>query len=277
MPNYFTQEKEKLNLRNFYEKEFQWSFDNIYSYDEFASIRKVKIIINEMQKQKVKNKILDVGCGGGLLDRKIAKKLNIKIIACDISQTLLKQLPLNKNVKLVNADAFKLPFKNNSFKYVLSSEVLEHFANPQITLKEIYRVLNFKGKVFITVPNLYCYDSLEGKTKIISRTLKVYNGFRKLFKATPLFPYDFNTHLTKLTPNSWKQIFKKQKFKIINNKPIFISPYIPQTFSYLKKIEDLIYNHKKIFNLQYKIEKQLQKIYPFKYLGQLHLFVLEKV
>lgn len=276
MTNYFTQEKNKINLKNFYEKEFKWSHSTIYYYDEFASQRKVKIILEEIKKQKVSGRILDVGCGGGLLDRIIAQKLKTNVIGCDISQSLLKKLPDNKNVKLVSADAFKLPLKDNSFKYVLCSEVLEHFENPQIVLKEIYRVLKNKGKVFITIPNLYCYDSLEAKTKIISKTLNIYNVLRKLWGFNLLFPFGVNTHLIKLTSAGWKKLFSKQKFKVIKQKPIFISLYIPQYFSALKNLEELIYKNKNIFNLQEKIEKSLSKIYPFKYLGQLHFFVLEK-
>jgi len=52
------------------------------------------------------------------------------------------------------ADAHVLPFKDESFSYVICTEVLEHLDSPFKALKEIFRVLTENGIAFLTVPNL---------------------------------------------------------------------------------------------------------------------------
>jgi len=52
------------------------------------------------------------------------------------------------------ADAHFLPFKNESFSYVICTEVLEHLESPFHALKEIRQVLKKSGIAFITIPNL---------------------------------------------------------------------------------------------------------------------------
>lgn len=51
------------------------------------------------------------------------------------------------------ADAENIPFKDNSFDYILSYGVLHHSENTQQAFDEIYRVLKPKGKFFIMVYN----------------------------------------------------------------------------------------------------------------------------
>lgn len=60
----------------------------------------------------------------------------------------------------VLADAMFLPFKNGTFRHVVSFQTLEHITNPHQTLKEIRRVLKNYGKVFITIPNLLHWRAL---------------------------------------------------------------------------------------------------------------------
>jgi SAM-dependent methyltransferase len=53
-----------------------------------------------------------------------------------------------------NESITKLTFDDNSFRYVLNFDVLEHIPNPEDGLKEIYRVLTKGGKLLLSVPFL---------------------------------------------------------------------------------------------------------------------------
>jgi SAM-dependent methyltransferase len=49
----------------------------------------------------------------------------------------------------------RFPFDNNMFDFVIMCETLEHLNfNPIPSIKEIYRVLNSSGAVYIALPNL---------------------------------------------------------------------------------------------------------------------------
>lgn len=52
-------------------------------------------------------------------------------------------------------DGIKMPFENESFDCAFGTEVLEHCPEPEIVLKEIYRVLKPGGFFFFTVPFLW--------------------------------------------------------------------------------------------------------------------------
>lgn len=52
----------------------------------------------------------------------------------------------------VVADCYKLPFKNNSFDYIICSHLLEHLEEPEKFIKELTRVAK---RGYIEVPNIY--------------------------------------------------------------------------------------------------------------------------
>ena len=53
------------------------------------------------------------------------------------------------------ADAKKLPFKDNTFDFIVCSEVLEHIIDYQSALSEINRILKPQGKLAISVPKFF--------------------------------------------------------------------------------------------------------------------------
>lgn len=60
---------------------------------------------------------------------------------------------ITKGVSLI-ADAHDLPFANNTFDLVVAVAVLEHVANPQRVVEEIWRVLKPRGYVYAVTPFL---------------------------------------------------------------------------------------------------------------------------
>lgn len=100
-------------------------------------------------------KVLEIGAGNGWYSQAFSK-LNWNLVVTDLSPELLKESMKkisNKKVVFRVADAYKLPFKNNSFDAVVGSSVLHHIDLDK-ALPEIYRVLKPKGKIAFTEPNM---------------------------------------------------------------------------------------------------------------------------
>jgi len=60
-------------------------------------------------------------------------------------------IKLNANID-VQADAYRLPFRDNAFDIALCTEVLEHTHSPALVLREVRRVLKPGGKLLLTTP-----------------------------------------------------------------------------------------------------------------------------
>ena len=99
------------------------------------------------------NKVLDVGCGTGLLSL-LMKNQGNDVCGIDISEVALRKAELRGiKVKLGNIDN-NLPFDDDIFDVVVCSEVIEHLFNPIEALEEIRRVLKPEGSLVLTTPNI---------------------------------------------------------------------------------------------------------------------------
>ena len=108
----------------------------------------------EFQKDSV---ILDVGCGLGILTRKLAG------LAPDgavwgverSADQLAKAVCDSPNLHFQQADAQDMPFEDNTFDVVFCRYLLEHVADPLLVLREMRRVLKPRGKAFVQENNIF--------------------------------------------------------------------------------------------------------------------------
>lgn len=99
--------------------------------------------------------ILDFGCGKGEIIGAI-KKLNpsARYSGADVSSAALdyasKKYPDVAFVKI--EDGGPLPYEDNSFDFIFTSEVIEHVYDTENAFKEIARVLRPGGSILLTCP-----------------------------------------------------------------------------------------------------------------------------
>ncbi len=121
-----------------------------------------------LHKNITKNsKVLEVGCGDGRSIKDILD-LTQNIVAVDNDQKAVDDAKANfkqySKIKILLAEAIKLPFENNSFDFVLCLTTFANFGDDKYgALEEMKRVLKKKGNIIISV---FSEDALEERMKI---------------------------------------------------------------------------------------------------------------
>ena len=103
-----------------------------------------------------KIKILDIGCGGGLLSEPMSR-LGAKVVGIDASQKNInvakihsKKEKLNINYLCTSPEKFKTKEK---FDVILNMEIVEHVENLDFFLKSCSRLLKSNGIMFVATIN----------------------------------------------------------------------------------------------------------------------------
>jgi len=95
-------------------------------------------------------KILDVGCGDGVISEPIMKMGNyVAALELPTVATLAKKCKVST---VMAGDAEELAFASESFDLVIASEVVEHLWEPKSFLNEAHRVLKPSGYLIIETP-----------------------------------------------------------------------------------------------------------------------------
>lgn len=111
-----------------------------------------KTLASQAQKLNISS-VLDAGCGEGFtLEYLRINSIGKTFEGIDFLEKAVEiGNKVHPKIKLKKGSIYELPYKDNSFDLVLSTEVLEHLDNPEKALKEIFRVS--KKYVLLSVPN----------------------------------------------------------------------------------------------------------------------------
>lgn len=137
----------------------------------------------ELLKPEASDRVLEIGCGFGVLLARIPSEKKIGIETNDLAIEECRK----RGISAVKADVEQgLLFENSSFDIVIMNEVLAHLKNPEFALKECFRVLSKEGKIIITTParNLFFHNisptHFSEKTVKEMKTLMEKHGFKIL-------------------------------------------------------------------------------------------------
>jgi 2-polyprenyl-6-hydroxyphenyl methylase/3-demethylubiquinone-9 3-methyltransferase len=127
-------------------------------------------------------RVLDVGCGGGLLAERFAQA-GAQVAGVDLSLPSLAAALRHSRaghlaIDYVNATGDRLPFKDSAFAVIVSADFLEHVADLDAVVAECARVLEPGG--------LFLYDTINRTLR--SRIVGIWL-FERVLKIIPR-----NTH-----------------------------------------------------------------------------------
>lgn len=170
--------------------------------------KKVLELINKYFKG---GKILDIGANPFHIIFCL-KQLGFDVTGVDINPDPFKSF-INKYDLIIdktNIETTKLPYKNNTFDFIIFTEVFEHLRiNPIYTLNEIHRVLKPGGILLLTTPNLYAIH------KIFMFNLgKSFNDAYDEFEK--IYTYGYVGHIREYSAREVRRFLEKTNFKIKN-------------------------------------------------------------
>jgi SAM-dependent methyltransferase len=214
---------ESFNLRNKRDiEEMQTDTKKATSANAFSWIVKGNIT---MRFASSSGEVLDVGCGWG---RELTRLKDA--VGIDVCLPFLKTARNYTSNPVILADAHFLPFRDDSFDFIVISEVIEHLAHPVKVIGELKRVLRQRGKLLVQTPN-----------KLLTR-----GAFIHPEKCGHVHEFTFS-ELVGLLNSSGFEVLQREGSTI---------PYIPST----NRFEGL--NHNIVF---FSLWKMLNRLLPLRW------------
>ena len=127
--------------------------ERFYGQQTNGTIEFRNLIAAELRAQHV---VLDLGCGPGRAETDFRNSCAF-VVGCDYTDAVARNAYVSAGLR---GDAYKLPFRDETFDAVITDFVLEHLQFADKAAAEIARVLKPRGSLFFRTPNLYHYVTL---------------------------------------------------------------------------------------------------------------------
>lgn len=177
--------------------------------------------INELRLDFIKRhidltnlKVLDVGCGGGILCESMAKSgahvtgIDAECEAISVAQNHAHSL----NLKIDYICNSIENYESERFDVITCMEMLEHVENPQLVFEHCRRLLKPEGLLFIST---------------ISRTIKAYStaivAAEYIFNLLPKQTHDYQKFIK---PSELMGMARQHNFKLIDLKGMDYNPFL---------------------------------------------------
>ena len=158
-----------------------------------------KIIANLLPSQ---SRVLDVGCGDGTLIKELINKKNIDARGIELGEENVKECIL-KGLSVIegNAETELNQFPDKAFDFVILSQTLQAFYQPENVLEQLLRI---GDKVIISIPN-FGYWQIRAKLLFFGK-MPITNSLPYSWHDTP------NLHMCSI--KDFYQFCEKKKIKI---------------------------------------------------------------
>jgi len=173
-------------------------------------------------------RILDIGCGGGLISEPMAR-LGATVTGIDASE---------KNINIANLHSKKSGLKINyfnaspenfevtdKFDVILNLEIVEHVDDVNLYVKSCYKLLKKNGLMFTATLN-----------RSFTSYVKAIIGAEYILRWLPIGTHDWNKFIK---PEELEKLLNQEKFSTIDLKGLSFNPFTNKW----KKSNDLSVNY----------------------------------
>jgi len=231
----------------------------------------------------INNIVLDLGCGAGYGSKICLDSGAKKVVGIDNSLEVIEYCRKNyryDNLKFLQADCLKLPFKKDKFDIITCFELIEHVNRLKPFFKEAKRVLKNKGLLVISTPNKKTYLT-KNKYHIHEFELKEFKELLSFYFRNVKIFYQSNFFSSNIIDPLGRD--KIQNIKIKTKMPLYfiavcsdeklpLNIYVKSDFTdydfvlggKINKLEQLIENLKQKNAVMKKIENYLDLIINWK-------------
>ncbi len=151
-------------------------------WDEFANRfetdRRLDIVFNRLLADVplAGKRFLDGGSGGGHFSAAACER-GADVTSVDVGENLLAQVARRCDSTRVVASLLDLPFEDESFDVVMSTEVIEHTPDPAAALRSLARVVRKGGVLVVTSPCRLWQPVVRAATRLHLRPYEGYENF----------------------------------------------------------------------------------------------------
>jgi 2-polyprenyl-3-methyl-5-hydroxy-6-metoxy-1,4-benzoquinol methylase len=139
----------------------------------------------DLLKNETKGSILDIGAGTGALSKKLEND-GFEVTACDLHGKNF--IPEDIPFKAADLNG-TFPFENETFDYIVGTEVIEHLENPWHLMRELYRITKPGGVVILSTPNLHNWY-VRLFFLVSSKLYGFLSSYEKIGHITPVFVWN---------------------------------------------------------------------------------------
>ena len=185
--------------------------------------------INKKKGNPLKNlKILDIGCGGGLISEPMAR-LGADVTGIDASSkniNVAKSHAKKKNLSITYLNTVPEELEaQTKYDMILNLEVIEHVEDLDLYLESCFRLLKPKGIMFTATLN-----------RTLTSYIKAIVGAEYILRWLPIGTHDWNKFIK---PEELEKKISDLKFSIINLTGLSFNPF----FQEWKRSKDLSVNY----------------------------------
>ncbi len=202
----------------------------LFSYDDYYHEENVTVpdfvhlrlseIVGEFAPFRQNNRLLDVGCGAGVL-LLAAKKADWNVEGVEVSKPSVEHLQ-KKGFKIFHGTLQEANYSDNYFDVVTSVEVLEHVTEPKNLVEEIYRILRPGGLFWGTTPHGRGFSSkaigMDWSAIAPPEHLQLFSvsGIKTMFEQAGFSQVKINT--SAVNPFELITVWRKKLSKVSNKK-----------------------------------------------------------
>ena len=173
-------------------------------------------------------KILDIGCGGGLISEPMAR-LGAKVTGIDASEKNINIAKLHSEQSNLNINYIKIAPENlneiEKFDVILNLEIVEHVDNVNLYIKSCYKLLKKNGLMFTATLN-----------RSFTSYIKAIIGAEYILRWLPIGTHDWNKFIK---PEELEKFLSQEKFSTLDIKGLKFNPFLKKW----SKSKDLSVNY----------------------------------